>query len=124
MKTHGLHKTERLKSRKAIESLFREARKDYIYPIKMLWRYADQPEEHVRMTVVVPKRRIKSAVKRNLVKRRMREAYRQNKHILLKHLPEQDRKIEVLFLFQSEKIVDYTHIERSMKQLLSILSDR
>lgn len=123
MKTHGLHKTERLKSRKAIESLFREARKDYIYPIKMLWRYADRAEPNVRMTVVVPKRRIKSAVKRNLVKRRMREAYRQNKHTLLKHLQDQDRKIEVLFLFQSEKIVNYKRIERSMKQLLSILTD-
>ena len=124
MKTHGLHKSERLKSRSSILALLRDGRRSYIFPVKMLWRYTEQPGPYARMTVVVPKRLIRSAVRRNLIKRRVREAYRMNKHTLVAHLQEKDKKIEMLFLFQSEKVVEYKQIESSIKEHLSVLLSR
>ena len=68
---------------------------------------------------VVPKKKHKRANKRNVIKRRMREVYRLNKHLLYESLKTQ--KIDVMFICLSNDDLEYTKIEKSMLQLMEAL---
>ena len=54
-----------------------------IFPIRVVYMPVEQGEAPASILISVSKRRFKRAVKRNRVKRQIREAYRMNKHGLL-----------------------------------------
>lgn len=79
---------ERLKSKKRIARLFEQGKGGFVYPVRYVL-LDDSAEESVAgkdrplsVLIAVPKRHHKRAVERNLLKRRMREAYRLNKQAL------------------------------------------
>ena len=78
----GLKKTERLCSKKAIDTLFTctDSKSLSAYPIRVVYRHTE--EAGIRILVSVSKKRFRHAVDRNRVKRQLREAYRLNKHLL------------------------------------------
>ena len=76
-------KAERLCSKKTIEKLFAEGKSFLSFPLKVVvLEMPDSGEYKAQAAFTVSKKIFKKAVKRNLVKRKMREAYRLNKHIL------------------------------------------
>ncbi len=66
------------------------------------------------MAVSVPKRLFKRAVDRNLLKRRIREAYRLNKGDLYKLLQKKEQKVILLIQYQDRKLGDYHSIEEAL----------
>lgn len=68
-----------------------------------------------RIMVSVPKRHFKRAVKRNLLKRRMREAYRLNKN-LIKGGP-----ADILFFYNETELCDFDKICTDIKAVLESL---
>lgn len=74
------------------------------------------------MTVAVPKKQIRNATERNLIKRRAREVYRQQKSELYKVLEIKNKKIELLFLYQSLMVEEYRTIEKSINKLIKKIS--
>jgi len=70
-----------------------------------------------RMMVSVSKKFFKRAVRRNLLKRRMREAYRLNKSIL-----PADGGIDVLFSYSKKEIADFSVIEKEIRHILEHLA--
>ena len=67
--------------------------------------------------VSVPKRFFKRAVKRNLLKRRLREAYRTQKELL------GPSSIDVLFLYNSKEVLDFLSIKEEVASVLKKISD-
>ncbi|MGN0281009.1 MAG: ribonuclease P protein component [Prevotella sp.] len=120
-----LGKEERLVSRKTIEKLFGGGNRSMVaYPIRMVYMSVESAEVPIQMMVSVSKRHFKHAVKRNRVKRLIREAYRKNKHSLIS-LAENEQKAYVLaFIYMSNDLFPYTVIEESISKLLMRLSDR
>ncbi len=78
---HTLPKHERLNSKKLIESLFKEGKAHTQYPIRLIYLPVEGIDHH-QVLFTVPRRHFKKAVDRNLLKRRMREAYRQHKQLI------------------------------------------
>jgi ribonuclease P protein component len=117
-------KTEKLCSRKIIDRLFDQGEAFMAFPLRVQFMPADLPEEvPLQSMFSVSKRRFKRAVKRNLLKRRMREAYRLNKQPLLDFLKENELQWAVAFLFVSKEELDYHIIEKAMKKAVGRLID-
>jgi ribonuclease P protein component len=115
-KTFGFPKAERLAGKKKIEELFKDGSSFFLHPF--LVKYLPAEEAPHRLLVAVPKKKLKRAVDRNLIKRRIREAYRLNKHLLL---AEHDRFFHVGFIYQDTKLLSYSEIEEKVISLLKRL---
>ena len=113
-------KIERLCSKKAIDDLFANGKSKTQFPFKLIYKVSEFESPYpVRAMFVVPKKKHKRANKRNDIKRRMREAYRLNKHILYQSL--QNQKIDLMFICLSNEELEYPIIEKSMLQLMETL---
>lgn len=101
-------KTERLKSKRIIDDLFRSGHSIRAYPIRLLWMETELPGDvPVQFSVSVPKRNFKNAVDRNLLKRRMREAIRLNKSKLCETAGMNGRQYALMVLYSAKEITAY-----------------
>ncbi len=74
--------------------------------------------------VSVSKRRFKRAVKRNRVKRQIREAYRLNKQPLLDSLSAAQCRVAIAFIYLADELVDTSVIESKMKIALARIAEK
>jgi ribonuclease P protein component len=114
-------KKERLCSRKKIEELFKSGNSFFVHPFKVVWKKQDDnPEEYsVQVVFAVPKRNIKKAVDRNKIKRRIREAYRKNKHLL--KLEDEKMNCSLIFIFTGRDEISFKESETKIIQALNRL---
>lgn len=126
MKSNSLHKSERLDKKKLIEKLFGGGARSFsVFPLRVVYLALDNvQDEHAAILVSVSKRRFKRAVKRNRVKRQIREAYRLNKQPLLQTLKEHNLHIAIAFIYLSDKLTDSSLITERMKTALSRISEQ
>ena len=116
-------KEERLCNKKLIDGLFHSGSSFLCYPFKASWLYIDEPQQFpVQILFSVSKKRFKRAVDRNLIKRRMREAYRLNKQQQLYDvLTSADKRIVLSLGYIGKEVVAYELVEKKMLKLLSQL---
>ena len=122
MITHSeiFNKSERLCSRKIITGLFDDGNTFYMPFYKVIWSENDhQSPFPAQALFIVPKKAFRLAVKRNLLRRRMREAYRKNKYLLYEFLNSENIRIAFIVIFRNNSIQDYTSIERSIQELIT-----
>ena len=109
-------KKERLKSKKLFERVFQDGKPLKQYPLKLIYLRAELTEDvKCQAGMAVPKRRIRKAVKRNRIKRLMREAYRLNKEPIFNKML---GNYALLFLYLGKEGPEYSEVEGSMKTLL------
>lgn len=115
MERFTLKKSERLCSHKTLEQLFDSGESFLVFPLKVVFLKSEMPLLHpAEAAFAVSKRNFKRAVKRNLLKRRMREAYRLNKHLLYDKLTTRNSHISIMFIFVGKDILDFDKIEKAM----------
>ncbi len=120
-----LIKKERLRSKKTIESLFKEGKSFFLYPFRIYYLSTNNATDyHAQILVTVSKKNFKSAVKRNRIKRIVREAYRLNKNSLLDYLRQHNKSIDFGLLYVGETILDYQEIERKLILILQRLIEQ
>lgn len=134
--TYSLPQSERINSKKQIDRLFRGGGSKAMTaaPLRMVYmadnRQADPlpakaHQPMAQMMVSVPKRYFKRAVKRNYVKRQVREAYRLNKHILASHLAETgDKTVSLCFIWTSDRLLPTAEVMKRMTNLLTRLVEK
>lgn len=120
-------------SRTAINMLFAGGRSVVAYPLRAVVavkRCGDdtgsEPGQDIvaKFMITVPKKKIRTAVGRVLVRRRIREAYRLNRSVLAQALQPAGSVAEIAFLYMDTSIADYATIEASMKKLLGKISSQ
>lgn len=83
---YKLGKQARLKSRKAIDQLFKDGKSFTVFPFRVIYQFTKLPVSpdafQLQAGFSVSKRHFKKAVDRNRIKRLMREAYRLQKNEL------------------------------------------
>lgn len=114
----SLPKKDILRSRNDIQAILESRDIAFRHPLKAVFRTGTGTGS-VRMMVSVPKRHFKRAVKRNLLKRRVREAFRLNRHLL-----GENAEADIFFVYLGKEIMDYAAIESSVKSLLGELRDK
>jgi ribonuclease P protein component len=117
-------RNEKLKSKKDIEYLFKKGKSINAFPIRVIHVKKNEPKSiPINAGVTVSKKNIKLAVNRNLLKRRIREAYRINNSELKKHLTSNNLEIDLMFIYSSKEILSFQKIEEKIKILLTRLSE-
>ena len=115
-------KKQKLCSEKAIESLFKNGKYISENPFRAIW-YLEENNENtfVRSLIVVPKNKIKLAKDRNIVKRRIKEAYRLHKKEIESLLENNNKQLNLALIYQNTEILDYRKLENKINLLLSRL---
>jgi len=116
-------KGEKLCGVRAINDLFSGGRPLNLPPLKIIYRVIpeDPSLTPVRVLISVPKRYFRKAVDRNLIKRRIREAYRQNKIPLIDSLQDSCKHIDMAIIWNDTSIQPYDVTERCVKEMIGKL---
>jgi ribonuclease P protein component len=127
---HTLGGQERIKSKKLIDTLFNggNSRSLTAFPLRIVYmvraRESDDNSQ-AQIMVSVSKRHFKRAVKRNRIKRQIRETYRQNKELLLDVLIQKpETTVCMAFIWQSDQLFPSSDIEHCMKSLLQRVAEK
>lgn len=111
-----LSKKERLSGKTAVSDLLKKGRWGYTANLKYCWLRRED-DGGSRVLVSVPKRNFKRAVKRNLLKRRLRESYRTRKGYL------EGRPVDVMFFYNSKEVLDSQALSAEVEEILRTLSE-
>ena len=130
-------KRERLCSKKLIDTLFGPGRSHAMtaFPLKVVYRLVDNvtettasagavTETNVQVLISVPKKHFKRAVKRNRVKRQVREAYRKHKSYVTLRVKElTDKQLLIAFIWLSNELTDSVTVDQRVYNLLQRIGE-
>jgi ribonuclease P protein component len=135
-----LPRSERLRSLKSIRRVFGEGRGGFVYPFRYTF-YISQPGDNlpaescaeqcaeaagaVQVMFSVPKKFHKRANKRNLLKRRTREAFRQSaeREVLRQRARERSCAVNLAFIYSTKEVHSYKTINNAVQRILGQISE-
>ncbi len=112
-----LKKDDRLKSRKAIEVIFANAKSFSNFPFRVLWLVVEN-EIGLKAGFSASTKNFKKATDRNKIKRLMREAYRLQKNDLTFQLETNNKGLDLFFIYTGKEVPKYNLVYEKMDTVL------
>jgi ribonuclease P protein component len=119
-------KNQKLCNQKVIERLFDNGKFISQKSFSVIWDFSENYNNNVfvQSLIVVPKKKIKLAADRNLIRRRIKEAYRLQKKQLEVFLESNHQQLNLAIIYQEEEILNYKSLEQKINLFLSRLIDK
>lgn len=122
MKNQGFSKPERLCSIRIIAGLFEKGHSFAVSLLNVVWAKSSVPLPFpAQVAFSVPKKKFRHATTRNLIKRRMREAYRKQKSLLYDFLRSQKIWMVFILVYRGNEPAEYKEIEKAVADALTKL---
>jgi ribonuclease P protein component len=115
-------KHERLHGKKTIDRLFLEGNSFFLHPFIVYWKIVPVTGFSPVCTVLfsVSKKKFPRAKQRNLLKRRMREVFRKNKHLFYNKITAlQTNDLNLAFIYIKNDLLNYATIEKKMIDIIN-----
>lgn len=117
---YKLKKDEKLCSRTAVQLLFAEGKSLMAFPLRAACRLRLPGEHPVQFLISIPKKRVRRAVGRVTLRRRVRESYRLNRRELLQQpLQQSGWGVDIAFVYLDSSLAPYSVINEKVISLLS-----
>ena len=117
-------KNERLYGKTTIDNLFENGSSIKDSTFRLVWSIEEFDNNTAAKTLIaVPKKNIKNAANRNILKRRMREAFRIYKSGLYAKSKFKNQQLAIAIIYQGQEILPYKVIEEKIKLILGRLSE-
>jgi len=128
LKKNSLNKDEILSLKKVIAETFEKQNKIFNFPFKVLINSSVLPTtKPAQVLFTVPKRNFKLAVDRNRIRRRIKEAYRKNKHALYQYLDVNNLQLAIIIIYIGKEDMSYSEIEKkiilSLQKIIPLLEE-
>jgi ribonuclease P protein component len=108
---YTLGKSDKLKSAKAIEQLFKEGKSFSVFPFRVLYLQVPAADKELKFNLQtafsVSKKYFKKAVDRNRIKRLMREAWRLQKSVLVNSVNKGGKDVKVFIIYTGNELPEY-----------------
>lgn len=121
MLDNKLPRHERLRTLGAIRRLFTEGESGFVYPFRYLWYAEADSAPSVEVLFSVPKKYHKRANKRNLLRRRTKEAYRLQKQLLTAYVGE--RNLDVALIYSAREVLPSKKIHYALRRILESIQE-
>lgn len=121
-----LRREERLRSHHTIRQLYQTGVSGFIYPFRYSYLAVSDSEKTAlaSLLIAVSRKRVPKAVNRNLIRRRIREAYRLNKHLLYIPLAAQHQHVSLIITYIGQGTETWELIEKKLVLLLQEIPKR
>ncbi|HCN14131.1 ribonuclease P protein component [Alistipes sp.] len=122
MPDRSLPRSERLRSLGAVRRLFESGESGFVFPFRYVWYAEPDAERSVEVLVSVPKKFHKRANRRNLLRRRTKEAYRLAKERLT--AGEAAVNVDLALVYSSKEVLPYKTIDHAVRRILETVAGR
>ena len=124
-KRFSFQKEERVTGKKRIEFLFTQGGSMMAYPFRVVYLKTAHPfTVPLSILISIPKKRLRSAVHRNRMKRLTREAYRLNRHLFDGIQAGKEVHTDVAFIYVKDEMSDFATVEKSVRKVLIALKEQ
>ena len=118
---YTFRKSERLCNKKLTKELYLKGDSYTEEFLRIVYKKSFFNSDFLKVQIIVPKRNVVSAVKRNRIKRQIREAVRKNKYFLIQHLREKEICLNCAILYQVKQQKSSVIIEEKIISLFQRL---
>lgn len=122
MSDRSLPRNERLRSLGAVRRIFESGESGFIFPFRYVWYAESDSTPSVEVMFSVPKKFHKRANRRNILRRRTKEAYRLQKQIV--HGAQNSSNLDLALIYSSKEVLPYKTIANAVHRILDTVAER